>query len=302
MSTTETTELVDALVDAVRPGLERPDIGLIYAERKRRSRRRARQRVSIMSATSIIVIGVALLAAGRSTVEEVAVVTSAAQGSQLDVQEPNDQVAGLEMQSTTPETFASADEALDYAGSVVLDALRDRQALASFAPGISSIFDVTPDPDDAVNPRRAELLITGQIVEIEDGPTFSWLRSDDGAAVRAEVSRTDANAMVSMYHVTVDIDRLFSATEMEPVESVRLALALPPSIDPQIVRADLAGLGSIVALLDSRSAVVDYDSELYAVLLDGALLGRATDGLAQFPAAPEGFIATSIPVEQLMTR
>lgn len=192
--------------------------------------------------------------------------------------------------------------------STTLKAITARNELVSRVSLFTDIQGALPINEyvvDGSTVRPSDLLAAGEITRVEAGRSFTWTTnvSKDGE-IRSELPYNDAEAMVSTIHVTMAVDSQVASPDLDTslnLESITFGLALSGQVDVAAAEADLVGLGRVVGLFVDESPVFDYDSDLFAVLWDGAFLGTvAADGRVAFPAVDSGLVPDDLAIDELL--
>lgn len=137
----------------------------------------------------------------------------------------------------------------------------------------------------------ADAYVAGDLISVEPGRSFRWTR---GASreVRHQLTYNAPDAQVSTIHLTFRVARSIVAPnqddavrgEFEPGQNVTVAIALNAPVDIESAQKELLTSQQYVALLYRPSPVFDYDTKLWAVLEDGAFLGKVdANNVVTFP-------------------
>lgn len=138
----------------------------------------------------------------------------------------------------------------------------------------------------------ADAYVVGDFVKVEPGGSFKWTEDAENE-FRQEVPFNAEDAQSSTIHLTLNIRRsIVDPNQPEQVHrdlargnDVTLGLALGTPVNIDAVRSELMSAKSFAALLYEPSPVFEYDRSLWAIVLDGGLLGTVTDDrTVTFPA------------------
>ncbi|MGQ0466116.1 MAG: hypothetical protein ACT4QG_12425 [Sporichthyaceae bacterium] len=178
--------------------------------------------------------------------------------------------------------------------------IRARNASASRGPSLyesppSAMPQVRYSVDGGKPISIADAYVVGELVAVEPGRSFRW--TDDGAnETRQEVAYGAPDAQASTVHLKVRIRRsIVDPNQPEeirrsfaPGNDVTLGVALDAPVNLESVRKELEAKKSLAALLYQPSPVFDYDRSVWAIGLDGGLLGTVRDGrTVEFPGLEE---------------
>lgn len=182
------------------------------------------------------------------------------------------------------------------------DSIRAGNANADRVRPYDSVHEVvsylSADDSDAVG-----LVIVGAVEAVEPGRSFRWEVNDSGAR-RIEVPADDQEAMISTFHLTVAVEESITDTAdaaLGRLRQVEVGLAMGPDVRLEDVEADYGNLTDAVFFLQ-RNRVFDYDSELWGIVEDGALVATPDEnGYLSFPTLeardplqPEGLTVDSL--------
>ena len=167
---------------------------------------------------------------------------------------------------------SSDEEARGYA----VDHLRSRaEAATRFSPYID-IADVLPNvryevPGEPAR-RPSVAAVVGRITSVDPGYGFA-VPGGDGNGIRIRFD--DSKAVWKTVHLSVEIERHIAGTPV--ADNVKVGLAIGGSVDADEFSDGLRLLGRAVFILNSGSPVFAYDSSLYSIPEDGALLVLVDD-------------------------
>ncbi|HSV37199.1 MAG TPA: hypothetical protein VLI04_00440, partial [Nocardioidaceae bacterium] len=124
--------------------------------------------------------------------------------------------------------------------------------------------------------RHSTLAVIGQVISADKGPAYA--HAGDDVLVRTDFDSPSAAERTVDVHMSVDE----TYGQEEPLDSVMFRMGLLNSREPALFIDGLAGLGRIVAVLDTRHSRHHGDELIPAE--QGALLGRIdADGALSFP-------------------
>lgn len=127
--------------------------------------------------------------------------------------------------------------------------------------------------------------IVGDVKGIEKGRSFRWEDDPEGEDLRVETEFGDPDAMISTYHLTVEVSSVFGADsdDVATGSPVLVGIAVDPDVSLEDVEKDFSDISGAVFFLQ-RSPVFDYDRSLFAIVEDGVLMAVPDDeGDLSFP-------------------
>jgi hypothetical protein len=133
------------------------------------------------------------------------------------------------------------------------------------------------DPIDAA--------VLGDVIDVEEGRSFKWDVGPEGSELRLETEFGSSDAMISTYHLTVKVSTVIGPTDAKDAagSSMLIGLAVDSDVTLKDVESDFSSITGAVFFV-SKSPVFDYDSRLFAIVEDGALMAvPADDGSLTFP-------------------
>lgn len=122
----------------------------------------------------------------------------------------------------------------------------------------------------------SQLVVVGTFTSVTPGRGFSWDHSQLGEERRVELEYGHEEAWINTIHVAFAVEEVIGKeadVELERGSEIQVGLALSGPVDFTAVKKELAGLGRVVVFLN-RSAVFDYERDLWGILEDGAFIGR----------------------------
>ncbi len=157
---------------------------------------------------------------------------------------------------------ATTDDAFDVIG--------ERQTNADYDLGPSTIIDFLDGAGDT-----QPLVVEGTITRVDDGVGMTWALDERGEnEQRTILSFGNDDAMVRSAHLTLDVERVIASPPQTTVAdgAVRFGLTVDDTADVDVLRDGLIDQHVVVFL--RRTAVFDYEDDLYGVVVDGSLLCR----------------------------
>lgn len=125
-----------------------------------------------------------------------------------------------------------------------------------------------------------EAVVLGRVVAVEPGRGF-WISGED-APDGIETTFQDPRALWRTVHVHVDVQSVLSGSV--PGDRIVVGFAFGPQTPLSRVRDGFEAFGDVLFFLN-RSPVFAYDTSLYGVVQDGAVVGVVDgDGRIQLPA------------------
>ncbi len=267
------SELRDALRrDADLAGLPPTDLVNRVAGLRRRSRRRWTAALACVCAVAVAFAGISALDGGREPDRR-------ADGGATASAVVDPEVAAQAYRDSIANTGAAGSRAF------VAD------SLAEFLPNTQYLV-----PDGNLV-RLSDAVVVGHVTSVSPGRAFHY--SDDEHAT-TEVSFDDPRAMWRTAHAEVAVTEVLSG-QVE-VGTIVVGVGVGPSFD--VLAAGLPALGDLLLVLDSSSAVYDYDPALWSVAEDQAVLAEiGSDGRLTFPALEpsraEQFVAANPTLDSL---
>ncbi len=133
-----------------------------------------------------------------------------------------------------------------------------------------------------------ELVVVGEITEVQRGASFSWDVDDTtDTVVKTQYPFGDDRAMVHTIHLTVAVSEVIAPPSEENIGTITVGLAVDSGIGFDAVENDYSDLGTVVLFL-TQSAVFDYEPGIYGIFEGGALMGvLKNDGTLRFPTLLE---------------
>lgn len=179
-----------------------------------------------------------------------------------------------------PASCGSDGEALEH--------IANRSDSASRERPYSSVTELR----DLITQRKEsgvgnELVVVGEITEVNRGASFSWDVDDLGREVTTQYPFGDDRAMGHTVHLTVAVSEVIAPPSEENIGTITVGLVFDSGIGFDAVNDDYSDLGTVVLFL-SQSAVFDYEPGIYGIFEGGALMGvLKNDGTVRFPAMSE---------------
>lgn len=129
------------------------------------------------------------------------------------------------------------------------------------------------------------LQVVGEVLAVDDGAAFSWSTEPDGGEQRTQLPFDSDDAMVRTLHLTVRVDRVVGySSEVQREDEIMIGVAFSAESDLSGARDSFNDLPQSLFFL-TKTAVFDYEPNLWGVLEDGALLAVPNDdGYLSFPA------------------
>lgn len=115
--------------------------------------------------------------------------------------------------------------------------------------------------------------IVGEVAGVQEGRSFLWELDDEGEEKRVETTFGADNAMVSTYHLAVNVSAVIG-TDIDTIQrggKVTVGIAVDPDVSLGEVTKDFGDIKRAVFFLQ-QSPVFDYEDRLYAIVEDGALM------------------------------
>ena len=132
-----------------------------------------------------------------------------------------------------------------------------------------------------------ELVVVGEITEVQRGASFSWDVDDLGREVTTQYPFGDDRAMGHTIHLTVAVSEVIAPPSEVSIERITVGLVIGSGIGFDAVENDYSDLGTVVLFL-TQSAVFDYEPGIYGIFEGGALMGvLKNDGTLRFPTLLE---------------
>lgn len=181
-------------------------------------------------------------------------------------------------------TGCTEDSHLASQDSDVFASIQERHAVASRADGIyDTPRDAMPQVRYIVNDETeyvSDAYVLGKLLTVEPGRSFRYDRAESSSTT-TEVDFNAPNAEVSTIHLVLQIKRSIVAPDqyediiqdLSPGNEVTLGLALAAPVNVEAVKKDLS-TETLAALLYKPSNVFAYDENVWAILQDGAYLGK----------------------------
>lgn len=137
------------------------------------------------------------------------------------------------------------------------------------------VGDASPRP-------LTEAVIVGRVVDVEPGRGF---RVDgDDAPDGIETDFDDPDALWRTVHASVRVESVISGAADQ---LILVGFAFDPRLPLDDIKKQMIGFGRVLMFLN-KSPVFDYDPDVYATVLDGALLGLIDhEGHIALPALEE---------------
>ncbi len=180
-----------------------------------------------------------------------------------------------------PASCGSDGEALEH--------IANRSDSASRERPYSSVTELR----DLITQRKEsgignELVVVGEITEVNRGASFSWDVDDTtDTVIKTQYPFGDDRAMVHTVHLTVAVSEVIAPPSEENIGTTTVGLVFDSGIGFDAVNNDYSDLGTVVLFL-SQSAVFDYEPGIYGIFEGGALMGvLKNDGTLRFPAMSE---------------
>jgi len=149
----------------------------------------------------------------------------------------------------------------------------------------TSDYVVGPSLVDLLSEPNTDLLVAeGTVTAVDQGIGVSWTVEDD-VEQQHLADFDDQQAMVRTVHVTMSIDRLLAGTEHGSAD-VRFGLVIDDLEQFDTLHDGLTG-EQLVAFL-TPSELWNYESDLYGIMVDGALLCRVDGEDLDCPALEDG--------------
>lgn len=249
-----TSELRDELRrDAELAGLPPTDLVHRVAGLRRRSRRRWTTVLACACAVAVAVVGVSVLEGARE-------------------------------QDRSADSSAAATVVVDpeAAAQAYRESIANTGAAGSRAFVAGSLADFLPNTQylgrDGGLFTLADAVVVGHVTSVSPGRAFHY---EDAEHSTTEVPFDDPRAMWRTAHAEVAVTEVLSGQVQEG--TIVVGVGVGPSFD--VLAAGLPALGDLVLVLDSSSAVYDYDPTLWSVAEDQAVLAEiGSDGRLTFPA------------------
>jgi len=146
--------------------------------------------------------------------------------------------------------------------------------------------------------------IVGEVADVKEGRSFLWGLDAEGEEKRVETEFGADRAMISTYHLTVNVSSVIGADSdsVQPGSTVTIGIAVDPDVSLGEMTKDFGDIERAVFFLQ-QSPVFDYEDGLYAIVEDGALMAVPDkDGNLSFPLLddtdaiqpPDGVTATDL--------
>jgi hypothetical protein len=112
-------------------------------------------------------------------------------------------------------------------------------------------------------------VVAGKITDVTKGRGMFWRQ--DGSGDPTFVAFDDERAVAKVIHFTLQIERSLDSTS-NPGGRVRVGLAVGGGAEFRKLEVGLKSLGSVLLFLYRGSPILAYDSDLFAIVEDGAFL------------------------------
>lgn len=140
--------------------------------------------------------------------------------------------------------------------------------------------------DDEEPFRFSESLLVGEVVGAAPGRGRKQAADERESPDGVVTEFRDPAAVSRTLHLEVAVHRVLAGPEL-PRKVVRVGLAIGANVDPDVVVRGLRALGTIALPLTKSSPVFSYDTDLYSIVQDGALVvSVGEDGTLDLPFKP----------------